>query len=41
MSHISPATLDRVLERAKVADELGQKIATAIALIEGVLDDLG
>lgn len=41
MSYISAVDLDRVLERAKDKDQLGSKIAAAIALIEGVLDDYG
>ncbi|ORY27375.1 hypothetical protein BCR39DRAFT_538543 [Naematelia encephala] len=41
MSTISAKELLRVLERSKQADELGGKIAQAIELIEGVLDDLG
>lgn len=33
--------LVRVYQRAESADNLGAKIAKAIELIEGVLDDLG
>jgi hypothetical protein len=40
-SHVTAALLDRVLARAKETDPLGRKIATALELIEGVLDDLG
>jgi len=38
---ITPAELDRVLVRAKQDDALAKKIAEAMSLIEGVLDDLG
>ncbi|TXT06057.1 hypothetical protein VHUM_03530 [Vanrija humicola] len=41
MGYITPADLDKVLARAKAGDDLGTKISTAIALIEGVLDNLG
>lgn len=41
MSYITAAELDRVLERAKDKDPLGRKIAEAMELIEGVLDDYG
>ncbi|KAK4683697.1 hypothetical protein P7C73_g6535, partial [Tremellales sp. Uapishka_1] len=41
MPPISESRLLRVLQRAKQGDELGSKIAKAIELIEGVLDDLG
>ncbi|WOO79680.1 FAD synthase [Vanrija pseudolonga] len=41
MAYIAPADLDKVLRRGKAGDDLGNKIAEAISLIEGVLDDLG
>jgi hypothetical protein len=41
MAYITAGDLDRVLQRAKDKDALGMKIAEAIALIEGVLDDYG
>ncbi|KAL1409661.1 3'-phosphoadenosine 5'-phosphosulfate sulfotransferase [Vanrija albida] len=41
MAYITPADLDKVLRRGKEGDDLGVKIATAISLIEGVLDNLG
>lgn len=41
MSYITATELDRVLDRAQGKDPLGVKIAAAIALIEGVLDDYG
>jgi hypothetical protein len=40
-TQLTPADLDRVLARAKESDALGRKIAAALALIEGVMDDLG
>ncbi|KLT40178.1 adenine nucleotide alpha hydrolases-like protein [Cutaneotrichosporon oleaginosum] len=41
MAYITAGDLDRVLQRAKEKDALGVKVAAAIALIEGVLDDYG
>ncbi|BEI90161.1 uncharacterized protein CcaverHIS019_0302310 [Cutaneotrichosporon cavernicola] len=41
MAYITGADLDRVLERRKDKDSLGVKLAAAIALIDGVLDDYG
>ncbi|GMK58182.1 hypothetical protein CspeluHIS016_0502140 [Cutaneotrichosporon spelunceum] len=41
MAYITAGDLDRVLERAKGKDSLGVKLAAAIALIDGVLDDHG
>ncbi len=38
---VTDVELDRLLKRAKVVDALGVKIAKAIELIDGVLDDLG
>lgn len=38
---IRTAELLRVLQRAKQQDDLGVKIASAMALIQSVLDDLG
>lgn len=41
MTHISAADLDRVLVKSRQQDQLGRKIASAIELIESVIDDLG
>ncbi len=41
VSCITSTDLIRVLERARKLDDLGTKIAKAMELIEGVLDDLG
>jgi hypothetical protein len=38
---IRTGELLRVLQRAKQQDDLGVKIANAMALIQSVLDDLG
>jgi len=40
-SIVTPNDLTRVLERAKSSDALGEKIARAIDLIDGVLGDAG
>jgi hypothetical protein len=40
-TELSPEDLIRTLRKGKHSDDLGRKIGKALALIEGVLDDMG